>query len=578
MKIRLNKEAIGDGFKDNDLVSYSGRFHYCESCHTEFYYLWELDMHLDGRISTNDLASIEYIKVHNNGKCPICGDKLKKEPGYFCSCDTFRSLNFEGDYIDTAKYQGVRVSKFSSNVNKEKYRVHIENHLNGVKVLAFSGQDFKNTQVCKFNLDKYFDVNKIYEEMAEIRTLYQKDSCKQAFDSFKMSNDVKIPICKSKYADKIGSDPKKLSEYIDHLITLETEIHGMSKRLIDLYKLRSLIKNDIISERHVNKYRIINDNSEQSMSLPIKNTIAILQKELSDIKSAPLEIAERFVYPTEPPRPVLQTPGVFNKKRILEENQRAEEEYQIAYEKYMNRYKLIDDRRRESEFKAREEKDRKIYAIEQKLNEKTMELESVIEKENEIAKAIEKKAQEAMLFDVPSQSKLLFIEDEIAKAETTLAKCYQCKNKLYSYGIVFEKYQNIIALSAFSEYLMSGRVFTLSGPDGAYNLYENECRMNLIISQLSEVLEALEKIQENQYLLYSKLTEINNELVSLNNATAKAISALDTISDNTGVMSESLEAIKNNTEVIAYNTEVTAYYSKVNAELTNSLGYMVAFS
>ena len=36
--------------------------------------------------------------------------------------------------------------------------------------------------------------------------------------------------------------------------------------------------------------------------------------------------------------------------------------------------------------------------------------------------------------------------------------------------------------------------------------------------------------------------------------------------------------ISKNSDVIAHNTAVTAYYSKINAELTNALGYMVAFS
>lgn len=40
---------------------------------------------------------------------------------------------------------------------------------------------------------------------------------------------------------------------------------------------------------------------------------------------------------------------------------------------------------------------------------------------------------------------------------------------------------------------------------------------------------------------------------------------------------EYMEHISKNSDVIAHNTAVTAYYSKVNAELTNALGYMVAF-
>lgn len=38
-----------------------------------------------------------------------------------------------------------------------------------------------------------------------------------------------------------------------------------------------------------------------------------------------------------------------------------------------------------------------------------------------------------------------------------------------------------------------------------------------------------------------------------------------------------MEHISRNSDVVAHNTAVTAYYSKVNTELTNALGYMVAF-
>lgn len=57
----------------------------------------------------------------------------------------------------------------------------------------------------------------------------------------------------------------------------------------------------------------------------------------------------------------------------------------------------------------------------------------------------------------------------------------------------------------------------------------------------------------------------------------KALTSIQHIEANTTQMSGYLEHISQNSDVIAHNTAVTAYYSKVNAELTNALGYMVAF-
>ena len=73
---------------------------------------------------------------------------------------------------------------------------------------------------------------------------------------------------------------------------------------------------------------------------------------------------------------------------------------------------------------------------------------------------------------------------------------------------------------------MSGRCDTLEGADGAYNLYENELRQNLVIGQLSQVVENLEQVKNNQYTLYDELqksntmvNEIINQLDELNNET-----------------------------------------------------------
>ena len=49
----------------------------------------------------------------------------------------------------------------------------------------------------------------------------------------------------------------------------------------------------------------------------------------------------------------------------------------------------------------------------------------------------------------------------------------------------------MIAIASFYEYLMAGRCTSLEGTGGAYNLYENEIRMNQIISQLDTVITSL---------------------------------------------------------------------------------------
>lgn len=115
----------------------------------------------------------------------------------------------------------------------------------------------------------------------------------------------------------------------------------------------------------------------------------------------------------------------------------------------------------------------------------------------------------------------------MARHDKCLAELQQALNNLYAAKVIFPKYQNFVAISAISEYLSSGRCYSLEGPDGAYNLYEMELRQNIVIGQLSNIVSNLEQIRSNQYSLYEELTESNrtvqaiaSELRTLNN-TAK---------------------------------------------------------
>ncbi|MEE0110007.1 MAG: hypothetical protein UEP57_03830 [Oscillospiraceae bacterium] len=151
-----------------------------------------------------------------------------------------------------------------------------------------------------------------------------------------------------------------------------------------------------------------------------------------------------------------------------------------------------------------------------------------------------------------------------------MRKAYEVRNKLYAYNVVFGKYRDLVALSTFYEYLLSGRCSSLEGTNGAYNLYETEIRANIIISKLDRIIDSLEAIQNNQYMLYAKITEMNRSLHDLEESAFLA-------TENIKKMGDDLEQLAQDSSVIAYNTKSVAYYAKRNAELTNALGFMVAF-
>ena len=124
---------------------------------------------------------------------------------------------------------------------------------------------------------------------------------------------------------------------------------------------------------------------------------------------------------------------------------------------------------------------------------------------------------------------------------------------LYSKGVLFPKYQNFIAATTFLEYLQSGRCDALEGEKGAYNLYENEQRLDQINTKLDIVITKLEEIKQNQYMLYSAMMEVN-----------KHVEAIE------GSISE----IAKDTHEIVNNTALTAHYARITADNTTALKYI----
>lgn len=114
----------------------------------------------------------------------------------------------------------------------------------------------------------------------------------------------------------------------------------------------------------------------------------------------------------------------------------------------------------------------------------------------------------------------------------------------YNKNIIYSKYRNLIAVSSFCEYFESGRCNTLEGHEGAYNIFENEIRQNLIIQKLDDVIEHLERIENNQYMLYSAIQESNKNTKRLSQELSRT--------------SQSLRQIESNTAITAYNSQIAA--------------------
>lgn len=396
--------------------------------------------------------------------------------------------------------------------------------------------------------------------------------------------DISIP------AKRIGNDSKNVDfkKYLSNLISLEKNIYSVSERLKELYQLEFFADQEAVSSAYMMSYTLLKEKPTPQSLLDVYNNL-IEEDITKNVRMKDIQLDYHLSEPKKPKKPcdkpekpVLETPGFFNKKKINEKNalltaayeeklrkydeeyrkyEQALEEFNVAYKEYN---KVL-----EAEYTARCEKAKQEH--QQKCEMAKADYEKCLEEYNAFTESVKD-------FITPEKAKQSLIKQEIAQAEELLEKLYHARNELYAYDIVFIKYRNLVAISTFYEYIMSGRCETLEGASGAYNIYENEIRMNTVISQLSDVVASLEEIKNNQFMIYSAITEINLQLSELNYSMDSAVKSLERIKTNTSDMNKYLSEISDNTKVIAYNTEATAFYAKKNAELTNALGYMVALS
>ena len=178
---------------------------------------------------------------------------------------------------------------------------------------------------------------------------------------------------------------------------------------------------------------------------------------------------------------------------------------------------------------------------------------SAMERYQENKKAITQKnlereenyAKQIKLWTDAQETSLQYMNEPLNETSQALAS-------LYSLDIIYPKYRNLPALTSIYEYFVTGRCEELSGPYGAYNLYEDEVRKDMVISQLNAVIENLEQIRQNQFMLYEEVRAIRS---------------------TTYEITQELKQIKGYTAVCAEMSVLSAYYAKVNARNTGAIAY-----
>jgi len=455
-------------------------------------------------------------------------------------------------------------------------RLYIDQDFGHFKAREYWPQKLKSSVV------SFIDYEKEKKDFLRSSPLFQRritDEIKQERSNFAFENQFTTPFLKnannfilkcdvqsSTNNTHIVQDKDFLKNYLSHLINLESNIIFMSQRLKDLYLLRGENDRDIAFESNFPVYESIQTIEHKIKGLNSKLETATQERNM--IKNSSLSFREEKM-PSQPQKPTLLKSHFFNKKKIEAQNAQLMDEYEEAMRQFD--IKVIDtkEKNRLAKEKAMQERNRIMIEYNQTIDDYTQKIAFA---RNEIKKLRDEKKE----YPSKSLGKKQMIDTEISLVEDALKESFKCRNEMYSYNIVFDKYRNIVALTTFYEYLMAGRCESLDGANGAYNIYENEIRLDAIITQLDEIKIKLDEIKQNQYMIYKTMKDIESSLKHLNASMDKAVKALESIDTKATTMNNYLANISQNSEVIAHNTAVSAYYSKKNAELTNALGFMVA--
>ncbi len=122
----------------------------------------------------------------------------------------------------------------------------------------------------------------------------------------------------------------------------------------------------------------------------------------------------------------------------------------------------------------------------------------------------------------------------------------------YGKDIIFPKYRNLIAACSFYEYFASGRCSSLTGHEGAYNIYENEARLERICTKIDEVIINLEQVRNNQYYLYAAIQEGNQISQQLLTESVRQSKLVALAAENSAIAAHNAEIAANNAEACAW--------------------------
>lgn len=149
------------------------------------------------------------------------------------------------------------------------------------------------------------------------------------------------------------------------------------------------------------------------------------------------------------------------------------------------------------------------------------------------------------------------LKGKLAEVENVLVKYYEL-------NILFPKYHNMEAVCKMLEYLQSKRCSSLYGHGGAYDTFEKEYRMDVVINKFDIALAKMNQMQRTNIMLYEAVKNVNASIDKIHQgvyAQNEVLGRLDSsMGKSIGLLEQNAEATRLLTEIAKDNSKCMNEY------------------
>ena len=519
MRIRWNRTGLSH---HDEIPSYDGLFrrngtvqsaYYCPSCGSELYGEWKYTLFFNFNkckaLMIQKLvaqSAPEYRMLQDEAEdfsritvCPICGGELKHSAGFF-----------------------------------------IQNDLTTDDVQFFKNPTCRNSLRPRgSHAVPLMSLSEVFDYLREQRIAEDRKSAAEA--ARQLLAEYREEALKAGAAQDFSSRPSDLRDYFLPIIQLECGILSLMEYLPELYFQR------IGMARRAQEARACQFREQMEPLDEIRRAITAVQKTLKEMEYLP-EPDSALQKPAAPVPPNLKLPVFPHWFKIRSQNAQLTRQYEEARDQYEKSSRQYLEALSREEKENRQKKQADLEAAQSELSQLRQEYNSRF---SLVSHEISRWDTSAS----PEFAALYAIESEIQTAQQILKEMVMTLNRFYSWGILYPKYHNLSAAAAFYEYLFTGRCSSLKGTDGAYNLYEGECRSHVISPELPPLLDEPGEKKQGLYILGEKFKEESAILKPL-------LSRLETACSH-GLSADS-----------SYRAAADAYYDRFRKQLTSDSDYL----